>query len=233
MHYSPPAPKARLGFSSRALCFLGRLTLYGAEPVHLQEGPPPSEQRQRSLFGSPLLPLHNIHSGKGRTTSERVTGVRTTHPSAPAHAPPNFTATNSMLRPNSPDSPSAPFTAASTAPSPSNQSPAWLLKPGCFVLPGAAYNLRSGAGAPTGRTPRPRSSDSGRSLGGLCYLYTIYIQAKGGQQASAETGGRTTPQVHRLMLPPTSQQPTRCSARTAQTLLVQPSSLPALPAPPP
>gem|GEM_PF-4146405 len=78
---SPPTPKARLGFSSRAaLCFLGRLTTYGAEPVHLQGGPPPSEQRQRSLFGSPLLPLYHLHSDKGRTTSERRDGGSGRHP---------------------------------------------------------------------------------------------------------------------------------------------------------
>jgi len=72
---SPPTPKAPLGFSSRAaLCSLSGLHSTERSRCTHREGTPPSEQRQRSLFGSPLPPLYHHHSGKGRTTSERRDG---------------------------------------------------------------------------------------------------------------------------------------------------------------
>ncbi|MBP1896470.1 hypothetical protein J2Z18_005601 [Paenibacillus lactis] len=143
----------------------GRLTPYGAGPVPPREGPV-SEQRQRSLFGSPLLPLHNIHSCKGRTTSERRDG-----------GPDDTTMCTGSAPPSPPPTPKARLGFSSRA---------------AFVLPGMLTHHGAAPVPPQGGPPS-RSSDSGRSLGALCYLYTIYIQAKGGQQASEETGDRTTP----------------------------------------
>ncbi len=208
-----------------------------------------SEQRQRSLFGSPLLPLHNIHSGKGRTTSERVTGERTPHLCAPAQLPP-------LPRPHPKPGlasqaglllcfpgglhptelgrctpregprlgaatavalwePFATFIPSSFRQRADNerasdggtdatpkctglklpplvpvrtQSPAWLLKPGCFCASRAAYTLRSWAGAPPGRAPV--SEQRQRSLFGspLLPLHNIH-SGKGRTTSERRDGG--------------------------------------------
>ncbi len=150
-------PKARLGFSSRApLCFPG-----GLHPTELGRCTPREGLRLGAATAVALWESFATFipsSFRQRADNERASdgGMDATH-MCTGSAPPS-----------PPPTPKARLGFSSRA---------------AFVLPGRLTPYGAGPVHPQGGPPS-RSSDSGRSLGALCHLYTIIIQAKGGQRAS-------------------------------------------------
>ena len=143
---------------------------------------PVSEQRQRSLFGSPLPPLYHHHSGKGRTTSERRDGGPDDTPKC----------TDSSSRSPSPPTPKARL--ASQA--------------GLLCAPRAAYILRSGAGAPIGRAPALGAATAVALWEPFASFIPLSFRQRADNKRAKRRGTGRHNYVHRHKAPHTPKPPT-------------------------